>query len=675
MEANSGLLNNLGLTAAPAAAAPFVKSLPNASKPKSNSVGPTFRDELQAHKAPATLARVPLKNKFENSIDKKIKNESKGKVQDDREDLDDDQVDPREVSAFGAGTLHPIAHDSKLVGSDSNDAARADQSEASSSERRQDLQRFLTTMQDKLGVRPERIVKAFARLTERELERPPALSANEIVANLGLTDSQSRVAKQLLMSLIDSTGASDSKRKSLSDAAPFTALTAIPNDSLQALGLGNTEPVADLETPTSSFATDGSLAQPSLSEFTLENGSVKNESLSPNDPLATEEALGTGQTLAAKEAFGTKENLGSEVGPETKDVLASKRPQASSTSSSLSRSSPEGELDQLVAQMRPVSAAAVSAGKTARAPESVAPEAALLSTATEPSTIFTPGDQVGAMSSTVGLTPAQSFGFGADSNVERASDQAEDAPALSARSINEMLGALKAKSALDKNQNTQSGGKDSSDEEQNLADAAMVLPREGAIADLNAPNTTFESQLLKPNENGQPVTVPELMKNAQILIKDGGGEMKVTMHPEGLGEIAMKVSVERGKVDVTMLTQSDETKQIVERQLGDLRSSLAGTHLHAGEIKVGVMTESQANFDHQFERQADHHARDHQNRSHSQSGPWERGEARDQGQRRAFRSYGDESFGRTPSARAMAGQQALARSRQMEGARRLNLVA
>ncbi|MGE4132923.1 MAG: flagellar hook-length control protein FliK [Bdellovibrionales bacterium] len=93
------------------------------------------------------------------------------------------------------------------------------------------------------------------------------------------------------------------------------------------------------------------------------------------------------------------------------------------------------------------------------------------------------------------------------------------------------------------------------------------------------------------NQAGQPMAVQDLVQNAQVMVRDGGGEMKVTLKPEGLGEVAMKVSVEHGKVNVQMITESDEAKKLIERQLGDLKAQLGHNNLQLEGIKIDTATD------------------------------------------------------------------------------------
>lgn len=140
------------------------------------------------------------------------------------------------------------------------------------------------------------------------------------------------------------------------------------------------------------------------------------------------------------------------------------------------------------------------------------------------------------------------------------------------------------------------------DDQEFTSDASYLGATLGADGQSRAQNLQpgeFQSQLTSAAGPGQPVAVPDLVKNAQVMVTEGGGEMKVTLTPEGLGEVAMKVSVKDGKVNVQMITESDEAKRMIERTLGDLKSSLATSNLLVNDIKI----DTASNLGKQLEQQ------------------------------------------------------------------------
>jgi flagellar hook-length control protein FliK len=90
-------------------------------------------------------------------------------------------------------------------------------------------------------------------------------------------------------------------------------------------------------------------------------------------------------------------------------------------------------------------------------------------------------------------------------------------------------------------------------------------------------------------KNEEKADIRQIMNQAQYLIKNGGGEMKVEMTPEGMGKIHMKVLVENGKVNVQMSAETAEAKKAIEGGLSELKNSLAAHRLSMDHIKVDVV--------------------------------------------------------------------------------------
>ena len=101
--------------------------------------------------------------------------------------------------------------------------------------------------------------------------------------------------------------------------------------------------------------------------------------------------------------------------------------------------------------------------------------------------------------------------------------------------------------------------------------------------------------------------VQQLMKQAQYIIKKGGGEAKITMNPEGLGEIHMKITVNDGKVNLEMSAQTKEAKKLIEGSLDELKSGLSQHKLSIEHVKVDVsnQTAGDSNSESQKQQQMD----------------------------------------------------------------------
>jgi flagellar hook-length control protein FliK len=94
-----------------------------------------------------------------------------------------------------------------------------------------------------------------------------------------------------------------------------------------------------------------------------------------------------------------------------------------------------------------------------------------------------------------------------------------------------------------------------------------------------------------------------LIENAKILTQNGGGEMKMQLSPEGLGDMQLKVIVANGKVDLELKTQNHDVKKMMESTINELKSSLAQHSLSVDKIKVDVGAQDSTSSGDSFAKQ------------------------------------------------------------------------
>lgn len=94
---------------------------------------------------------------------------------------------------------------------------------------------------------------------------------------------------------------------------------------------------------------------------------------------------------------------------------------------------------------------------------------------------------------------------------------------------------------------------------------------------------------------GDTANVQAVLKQAQYMIKKGGGEATVQMSPEGMGQIHLKVILNEGKVNLEMQTDNKEAKKLIESSLGDLKASLGVHKLAVDHVKVDVGNQLSSN--------------------------------------------------------------------------------
>lgn len=102
--------------------------------------------------------------------------------------------------------------------------------------------------------------------------------------------------------------------------------------------------------------------------------------------------------------------------------------------------------------------------------------------------------------------------------------------------------------------------------------------------------------------------VNEIMKQAQYLVKKGGGEVSVKMSPEGMGEVQLKIVLENGKLNVEMQTQDRNVKKLIEESLSELKSGLAAHRLSLEHVKIDTVNATNADNSAQLQSNLNQHS-------------------------------------------------------------------
>lgn len=400
---------------------------------------------------------------------------------------------------------------------------------------------FLRKMKDDLNVSAEDVLSAFASLSDEELVQPPQETINTVVAALGLNKEQAQTAKGYFTDLVAKTK-STSMGEELGKSQKQINLTLMSQREAQRKtinrGVDQLQQNFFMKNPE---ATAGIMTQAQVAALT---GPV---------PAADSDTEMMTVGAPASEIPGMSVSAPPANFPQAQGQAPVEGFDPALQNFEKVKAQPKNTIDEMVRNfLSPQSKVdTLKAGEMSAAPVAAA---------------------VAGGASAVGADTAL---------------QAAAAGSLSAGSVKGLLEDL-------------TSGKDSDDDSEYSSDASyLAAGLAGDVKDKNiaAPSAEFQAQLTKAAK--EPMSVPDLVDKAQIMIHEGGGEMKVTLTPDGMGEVAMKVSVHDGKVQVQMITESDEAKKLIERQLGDLKSSL-----HANDLKLDtIKVDTASNLGKQLEQQ------------------------------------------------------------------------
>lgn len=508
------------------------------------------------------------------------------------------------------------------------------------------MSNFLEQMQREFGVSPEAIVEAFAKMDQTTLMSSPEKAVSQFVQNLGITpENQPRVAV-LYQNMVDATG-----------DAVFEK---------QVAGNGNG---VDLEVLSQKDIRLRKLSK-ALDDLNDTFFNKNNLSVSPMGQESTvPESIDSqlARLMIEKQMQGRKADPAQQV--------ASKESNSSGGAGLLAGLAASG------------GAAGVGLAKAMTGQSS---EFATMATNADGGVEKKTEDllaQVSSLSGNEKTELAEMFMNSGDSSSGMFDGNAQNSQNAQASAMSQSMNRGIEKNAFAEKLNPGEAGKatmKSAVTEAPVEGAATAMAPESSVLPGAAPlsGTTQpaaatmgpSSMILsrQPTPQDEAENVQELMKQAQVILKRGGGEMKLEMKPEGMGQVQLKVSVDNGQVNIQMLTDNDAAKKALERGLSDLKANLAAQQLKVESMRVDVGNEIQKQMDQNQDssrEQARQFAQDFMSQFREERQGFRQGLMEGSG----MKSYGP------PRGRAAVDPEPLSvaakGSKKSDASRRLNLVA
>ncbi|MES2962724.1 MAG: flagellar hook-length control protein FliK [Bdellovibrionota bacterium] len=446
------------------------------------------------------------------------------------------------IKGEAPATAPAIPQDPTAVQAATSAAMLAGMQMQGATDRQAAMTEFLTKMETELGVPPEKVLQAFSEMDLDSLTETPQNAIGAFVEGLELEPAGQVRATELYKNLLDKRGDAilDEKLGGLSDDVSFDIVS--PRDqSLRKLD----KSLNDLNA--TFFRKDGKLAQdPESAQKALESMDAQLSKLMRErddktakrgqSEIALMGAAGAAGAFAAKEAVEGGE--AASMASESGDTL-------SSMTSSIS--------DTSIAKLPDLGGGSSS------------------------------NDMMGGQGEKQGESKSQTVAT--PQNVEF-----KDSVSKEMKATDKKAPSLRAEQSLESATSTTP-----------TAPGQAATPKApiGAAGAAVGAGTGEMMMGRQPTAADEQQNIREMVKHAQVMLKRGGGEMKISMTPEGMGQVHLKVAVENGQVNIQMLTETESSKRLLEKGLGDLKSSMAAQQLKVENVRVDVGQEIQKHMDQQ----------------------------------------------------------------------------
>lgn len=119
--------------------------------------------------------------------------------------------------------------------------------------------------------------------------------------------------------------------------------------------------------------------------------------------------------------------------------------------------------------------------------------------------------------------------------------------------------------------------------------AASGAKEFGQVLETGAANVAEQPKQLSGLHN-------KIMQHATMMLKDGGGSMRMNVDAPGMGKIDLAINLANNQLDVRILTPNDHVRDIINKELSGLRDGLGQQGISLRAVEVSNASQSSNQF-------------------------------------------------------------------------------
>ncbi len=141
-------------------------------------------------------------------------------------------------------------------------------------------------------------------------------------------------------------------------------------------------------------------------------------------------------------------------------------------------------------------------------------------------------------------------------------------------------------------QQQDSSSDDQSELQEDLSEITGNLPHQVNTKD--AGEAEFVNRLTSDGAVNKPkdTFASKIMAHAQMMLKNGGGAMRVNVETPGMGKVDVAINLINNQIDVRIITASEQARDMISREVSGLRDGLGQQGISLRGLEVGKAGES-----------------------------------------------------------------------------------
>ncbi len=105
---------------------------------------------------------------------------------------------------------------------------------------------------------------------------------------------------------------------------------------------------------------------------------------------------------------------------------------------------------------------------------------------------------------------------------------------------------------------------------------------------LGRPRPPPPRKLRPPLDRLQDMAGSELLRATNLVLKDGGGEIRLILKPDSLGSVRVRMNLVDNVIEGKIIVDSSSVKQVVDGSIEALRRALTAEGFQTGSLQVSV---------------------------------------------------------------------------------------
>ncbi|MCL2565191.1 MAG: flagellar hook-length control protein FliK [Defluviitaleaceae bacterium] len=136
--------------------------------------------------------------------------------------------------------------------------------------------------------------------------------------------------------------------------------------------------------------------------------------------------------------------------------------------------------------------------------------------------------------------------------------------------------------------NTGEGGNNQNELFQNAEVEVNMMTQPTVETQVSTNTVTLNAETPQAAANRE--VVDQIFEKIKVDIKPGVSEIKMSLRPESLGEVSLRIASENGIITAHFVAESQRVKEIIESNFNQLKDTLAEQGVNVAELSVSVST-------------------------------------------------------------------------------------